>query len=119
VQIIGRVRVINDSRFIPTTKTNVAMVDRGTTVVIDCGDIEVILTSRAPLVFEANHFRSVGIEPTERKILVCKSEAQHHAGFASIARAIIDVDGPGAGTQDLSKVRYTKLRRPIFPLDAM
>lgn len=117
VQISGRVRVINDSKFVPTTKTNVSMVDRGPTVVIDCGNIEVILTSRPPLVFEANHFRSLGIEPTERRILVCKSEAQHHAGFANIARTIIDVDGPGLGTQNLSNLHYTKIRRPIFPLD--
>jgi microcystin degradation protein MlrC len=117
VQISGRVRAINDSRFVPTTKTNVAMVERGLSVVVDCGDIEVILTSRPPLVFEANYFRSLGIEPTERKILVCKSEAQHWAGFGGIARAIIDVDGPGPGTQDISKQHYTKIRRPIFPLD--
>jgi microcystin degradation protein MlrC len=119
VRISGRVRVINDSRFVPITKTNVAMVERGLTAVIDCGDIEVILTSRPPLVFEANYFRSLGIEPTERKILVCKSEAQHHAGFANMARAIIDVDGPGPGTQDISKLHYTKIRRPIYPLDNM
>jgi microcystin degradation protein MlrC len=118
VQIEGRVRVISDERFVPTTKTNVAMVERGLTAVIDCGGIEVILTTLPPLIFEANYFRSLGIDPTERKILVCKSESQHHEGFAHIARAIIDVDGPGYGTQDLSKLRFTKVRRPIFPLDS-
>jgi hypothetical protein len=28
--------------------------------VVDCGGVEVILTSRPVLVFEANHFRSLG-----------------------------------------------------------
>ena len=119
VQIAGRVQVISDARFIPATRTNVGQVDRGPTVVVDCGDIEVILTSRPTLVFEPNHFRSLGIEPTERKILACKAEVQHRFGFAGIAAAIIDIDGPGLGTQDLHKLPYTKIRRPIFPLDKL
>ena len=42
------------------------------------------MTSRPVLVFEANHFRSLGIEPTDRKILVCKSEMQHRAGLEAM-----------------------------------
>ena len=91
--------------------------DRGPTVVLDCGGIEVILTSRPVLVFEPNHFRSLGIEPTQRKILVCKAEMQHRAGFADIAGKIIDVDAPGLATQILSRLPYAKIRRPVFPLD--
>jgi microcystin degradation protein MlrC len=90
---------------------------RGTTVVVDCGGTEVILTSRPVLVFEANHFRSLGIEPTQRKILACKSELQHRAGFEGLASKIIDVDTPGLATQDLSRLPFKKIRRPVFPLD--
>jgi microcystin degradation protein MlrC len=79
--------------------------------------VEVILTSRPAHGFEVNHFRSLGIEPTERKILAVKSELQHRAGFAGIARKIIDVDTPGLATQILSRLPYRKIRRPIFPLD--
>jgi microcystin degradation protein MlrC len=69
------------------------------------------------LVFEPNHFRSLGIEPTQRKILVCKSEMQHRPGMAETARTFIDVDTPGLATQTLSRLPYTKIRRPVFPLD--
>lgn len=117
VQISGRVRVIHDGVFSSATPFNAGTFHRGPTVVLDCGGVEVILTSRPVLVFEANHFRSLGIEPSDRQILVCKSELQHRAGFAGLARTFIDVDTPGLATQVLSRLPYQKIRRPVFPLD--
>jgi microcystin degradation protein MlrC len=117
VQISGKVRAIHDGVFRSCTTFNAGTYHRGATVVVDCGGTEVILTSRPVLVFEANHFRSLGIEPTQRKILACKSELQHRAGFEGIASKIIDVDAPGLATQDLSRLPFKKIRRPVFPLD--
>lgn len=117
LQISGRVRTIQDGIFNSSTLFNSGRFHRGPTVLVECGGVEVILTSRPVLVFEPNHFRSLGIEPTERKILVCKAELQHRAGFAGIARKFIDVDTPGLATQVLSRLPYGKIRRPVFPLD--
>jgi microcystin degradation protein MlrC len=117
VQISGRVRVIHDGVFTSATTFNAGTYRRGTTVVLDCGGLEVILTSRPVLVFEANHFRSLGIEPTRRKILAAKSELQHRAGFEGLAKKIIDVDTPGLATQDFSRLPFQKIRRPVVPLD--
>lgn len=117
VSIRGRVRVIHDGIYTASTKFNSGIYHRGPTAVIDCGGIEVILTSRACLVFEPNHFRSLGIEPLQRKILVCKAELQHRAGMATVARTFIDVDAPGLATQDLRRLPFKEIRRPVFPLD--
>ena len=117
VQVSGRVRVIHDGVYTATTAFNAGTYRRGLTVVLDCGGIEVILTARPTLVFEVNHFRSLGIEPTERKILTAKAELQHRAGFEGVASKIIDVDTPGLATQLLSRLPFQKIRRPVFPLD--
>jgi len=117
VAISGRVRMIQDGTFTAATKFNAGTYHRGATVVVDCGGTEVILTARSTLVFEANHFRSLGIEPTERKILVCKAELQHRAGLAGVGRTFIDVDAPELATQVLSRLPFSKIRRPVFPLD--
>jgi microcystin degradation protein MlrC len=117
VPISGRVRVIHDGVFTAATAFNAGTYHRGLTVVVDCGGVEVILTARPTLVFEANHFRTLGIEPTARKILVCKAELQHRAGLAGIGRAFIDVDAPGLATQVLSRLPFSRIRRPVFPLD--
>ena len=117
VRIHGKVRSLHDGSFRTATVFMARTVHRGPVAVIDCGGVEVILTSRHTTIFEANHFRSLGIEPTERKILVCKAELQHRAGFAGIGQRFIDVDTPGMATQDLSRLPFTNIRRPVFPLD--
>jgi microcystin degradation protein MlrC len=117
VSISGRVRVIHDGVYTASTKFNFGTYHRGPTVVVDCGGTEVILTSRPCLVFEPNHFRSLGIEPLQRKILVCKAELQHRAGMATVGRTFIDVDAPGLATQDLRRLPFKEIRRPVFPLD--
>jgi len=117
VRISGRVRVIHDGVFTAATAFNAGTYHRGPTVMLDCGGIEVILTSRPVLVFEVNQFRSLGIETTERKNLTAKSDLQHRAGCAGIAKKFIDVDTPGLATQILSRLPYQKIRRPVFPLD--
>jgi microcystin degradation protein MlrC len=111
------VRLIHDGVYTASTKFNSGTYHRGPTVVIECGGTEVILTSRPCLVFDPNHFRSLGIEPLERKILVCKAELQHRAGMATVARTFIDVDAPGLATQDLRRLPFKEIRRPVFPLD--
>jgi hypothetical protein len=47
--------------------------------------------------FEPNHSRSLGIERTEQKILVCKAEMR---------RKFIDVDAPRLTPQVLARLRY-------------
>ena len=44
-------------------------------------------------------------------------EGYFRAGFAGIGRRFIDVDTPGLATQVLSRLPYTRIRRPVFPLD--
>lgn len=117
VQISGRVQSLHSGVYTTATSFISKTFDRGPIAVIECGGIEVILTSKPVLVFEPNHFRSLGIDPAARRIIVCKAELQHRAGFAGIARKVIDVDAPGLATQVLSRLPYTKIRRPVFPLD--
>ena len=101
----------------PSTRFNAGTYHRGPTVVIDCGGTEVILTARPVLVFEANHFRSLGIEPAERKILVCKAELQHRAGIGRCRPQVYRRRRAGAGDPGFEPAAVFKIRRPVFPLD--
>jgi microcystin degradation protein MlrC len=119
VMVTGKVRSLHDGDFTTSTRFNAGRQRRGTTAVVVCEGVEIILTSRQAHSFEPNTFRSVGIEPTERRILVAKSEMQHRAGLEGVGKAFIDVDTPGISTPMLSRLPYTKIRRPVFPLDAL
>jgi microcystin degradation protein MlrC len=52
-------------------------------------------------------FRRLGIEPTERKLVVTKSTSHFMAAFDPIARS--------AGTTE--KIPYNGVKRPIWPSD--
>jgi microcystin degradation protein MlrC len=119
VQVSGTVRSIHDGDFVTSTPFNSGLQRRGPTVVFVCDGIEIILTANRAHSFEPNTFRSVGIEPSQRRILVAKSELQHRAGLAGVGKTFIDVDTPGLSTPVLSRLPYRKIRRPVFPLDEM
>ncbi len=119
VHVKGKVRSIHDGDFVTSTPFNSGRQRRGTTVRLACEGIDVILTSNKAHSFEPNTFRSVGIEPSEQRILVAESEMQHRAGMETVGRTFIDVDTPGISTPVLSRLPYQQLRRPIFPLDVI
>ena len=48
-----------------------------------------------------------------------KSAQHFHAAFAPLAKHVLWLDGPGALTQDFARLPYTKVRRPIWPLDPL
>ena len=89
----------------------------GRTAVVKAGGVEVVIASRRFQNLDLAFFRSVGIEPTARRILVVKSSIHFRAAYGPIAKAIIEVDAPGLVSPNLSRFAFRHVRRPIFPLD--
>ena len=61
----------------------------------------------------------VGIDPLKTHILVVKSTNHFHGAFGPIAKQVLYSDGPGALPRDFKKVPYTRVKRPIWPLDKL
>jgi len=89
----------------------------GRTVVLEINGIEVIVNERRFQAWDPQVFRRVGIEPTEKQILVVKSSNNYRAAFGQFAKKMIDVDAPGLMPANLKKINFKNVRRPIFPLD--
>jgi len=81
--------------------------------------VEVIVSERRVQPFDLAVFRSQGIEPTERKILVVKSAVHFRGAFMPIAKQVIEVDTPGLTSIDFNRFTFKRLPRPIWPLDPM
>jgi microcystin degradation protein MlrC len=123
VEVTGVIRRISDGTYIrkgpqwPGVEENM-----GPTVVLEVGGrhgIDLILTSYRAHPSDLEHFRSLGIEPTEKRILVLKSAAHYRAAFGPIATEILEVDAPGICHPYLERFTWKRLRRPIWPLDQM
>ena len=79
--------------------------------------IEVIITSNRMAPNDPEIFRHIGIEPTDKQILVVKSRGHFRAAYEPFAAEILEVDCPGFASPNLKHFDYKKLRRPLFPLD--
>ncbi len=86
-------------------------------MVLEVGGVELIVSEKPNGAFDPSVFRSLGIEPTSKAILVVKSQIFAPEALASLISASIIVDGEGWGTSNFLRLPYQRVRRPIFPLD--
>jgi len=90
----------------------------GDAAAIELDGIAVVLVTVRQQAWGTDLFSGLGIDATQRKILVVKSTNHFHAEFSKIAAEVLYMDGPGSLPRDFNLVPYTKVRRPIWPLDA-
>ncbi len=116
--VTGRVRTLSDGRFVHKGPMFRGLEGRlGPTAVLDVNDVKVILISHRWQTLDPEMIRFVGIDPLGEKILVVKSSIHYRAAFEPIARATLEVDAPGLSSSNLGRFAFTRVRRPIFPLD--
>lgn len=118
IKATGTVKLISDGTFLPSGPMSSGLESHmGRTVVFKCEGVDVIITEKRLQPIDLELYRSVGIDPTKKKIIVVKSAVHFRAAHEPIAKKIIEVDAPGIHSARLSAFKYKKLRRPIFPLD--
>lgn len=125
IPVAATVRSLSDGGFTYAGPMDAGRRDTlGRTAVLVCdgrygNSVEVIVCERRVQPYDMAVFRSQGIEPTERQILVVKSAVHFRGSFGPIARRIVEVDTPGLTSIDLARFPYRRLKRPIWPLDAI
>ena len=91
--------------------------DRGRTAVLGVGGLRLVLSELPSAQFDAQIFASVGLDPAAARAIVAKSMFHHVAGFGAVAGHFVWVNTPGPVHADVRALPYTKISRPVFPLD--
>jgi microcystin degradation protein MlrC len=91
----------------------------GRMAVLVIGGVEVVVAERRQQLRDAEMLRSVGIEPRHRRLIAVKSAVHFRADFEPLAERIFDADTPGVHRPEFARYTYRRLRRPIYPLDAL
>jgi len=118
IQVKGLVKLISDGKFIRKGPMGTGSEsEMGRTIVFRIGSVDVIITEKRVHPTDLQLYRSLGIEPTEKKFIVVKSMTHFHASHEPIAKEIVYLDTPGLSSARLAGFGFKKLRRPIFPLD--
>lgn len=89
----------------------------GDCAAVKVGGVETVLISNRTQALGLDLFRNVGIEPTERKILVCKSTNHFAAAFGPISERVIYVESDAPLARDYRKMVYHNVQRPLWPLE--
>jgi microcystin degradation protein MlrC len=76
------------------------------------------MTEKRVQITDLEFYRSLGIEPSDKKILAVFSSVHYRASHDPIAKKIIEVDTPGIASPRLAGYPWKNLKRPIFPLDS-
>ncbi len=108
------VRAVTDDLRIPFEQSVVSL---GPSAAVSIGVLDVVLSSTRAQTFSPAVFTELGIDLAQKKIVVVKSSNHFHAAFAPIAAGVIYVDCGGPYPPDTARIPYTKVRRPIWPLD--
>ncbi|MFN3745694.1 MAG: M81 family metallopeptidase [Hyphomicrobiaceae bacterium] len=119
IEAAGTVTHVSDGRMtIEGPMMRGVGLEMGPTATFKIGGVEVVIISRRFQNYDRNFFRAGGIEPAERAILAVKSSQHFRAAYAPIASEVIIVDeGGGVMSNDLTRLPFTRVPRPIFPLD--
>lgn len=119
VKVTGVVKLISDGRWMARARgynTGITTC-MGRTVVLEVGQVQILIAERSAMTVDPELFRSHGIDPTYCKIVVVKSPNGFRAAYEPFARKIFVVDTPGVSTANLRQLPFKRLPRPIYPLD--
>ncbi|SDD08622.1 Microcystin degradation protein MlrC, contains DUF1485 domain [Algoriphagus faecimaris] len=122
-EISGLVGAIVDDRFAPPLNLKGKLLsleigdqDAKTEAVVQVGSIKIIVTEKRKPYHRESDFTNLGLNPRETDILVVK--------IGYLVPELYDLRGdwimaltPGGVDQDLERLGYQRIQRPMFPLD--
>ncbi len=113
--IEARVKLLSDGEF--RSESFGSRWSAGPTAVLESGSHVVVASSRAVHLYDRALFLSHGQDPKRFDLVVVKSPHCEPHMYRDWCGRLINVDGPGATSANLSSLGHVKCPRPIFPLD--
>ncbi|MCW5628840.1 MAG: M81 family metallopeptidase [Burkholderiaceae bacterium] len=94
-----------------------ATVPLGDCAAIEFDGISVVLITKRTQALGSDLLTGMGVEIKGRKMVVVKSTNHFHAAFAPFASRVLYCDAGGPIPRDHRQVPYTRVQRPIWPLE--
>jgi len=112
------VRALGDGRFRITGPIYTGETwNMGRTAVLQHDAFTAVVSERPMEPLDLAVFTSVGVDPRAFDWLLLKSRMYCRPTFVPIAAGLVECDSRGVCSSDYGLFRFTKLRRPIYPLD--
>ena len=117
--LTGKVAAISDGVYTITGPTYTGQrIRMGRTALLDIGAAQVVVTETPQEHWDLGIFTHIGVDPHAARFLLLKSRMYCRPVFVPIAKAVVECDGGGVTSSDYARFPFTKVQRPVFPLDA-
>ncbi|MES2877105.1 MAG: M81 family metallopeptidase [Pseudomonadota bacterium] len=120
MQVTGTVRAVCDGEY--TVSGPIYTGQRccmGRTVLLDIGSALIVVTERPHEPWDLGVFQCVGVDPVRHRFLLLKSRMYCRPVFVPITQGLIECDSPGVTSSDYDLFPFSRVKRPVFPLDAL
>jgi microcystin degradation protein MlrC len=94
-------------------------VTMGPCAVVTHRGVTILLTSTATAPFDLAQWRSQGIQPEALAVIGVKAAVAHRQAYEPIQQASYTLNTAGPCAPDVRTLPYTRVMRPVYPLDAM
>lgn len=93
--------------------------DQGLSALLDLGGVRLAVISKRQQLLDPAQLEVLGVDLASVRTLVVKSRGHFRAAFDEFAppERILEVDCPGLTTPNLKTLPWTRMPRPIFPID--
>ena len=89
----------------------------GPSAVLRVGGVDILVATNLLQVIDLQTFIANGIDPRTKDTVALKSMQHFRAAFEPIAAQVIVADSGALASPDHTGLPYTKVPRPIWPLD--
>jgi microcystin degradation protein MlrC len=116
--ITGRVSTLSDGiyRFKGAGATGLRM-RMGLTAVLAIGSIRLCIRSLPSFEWDPAMYYALGLDPTDAALVFVKSPSHFRASFEPLADRLLSADTPGPTCPNMRKLRFSRVTRPLYPLD--
>lgn len=112
------VRKLSDGKYIVSGPIYNGMeCHMGRAALLDIGDAQIVVTEQTHEPWDLGVFHCVGIDPTKARYLLLKSRMYCRPVFVPLSAGLVECDSPGVTTSDYSRFAFSKVVRPVYPLD--
>ncbi|NKE46279.1 M81 family metallopeptidase [Roseomonas frigidaquae] len=91
----------------------------GRSALVRVGGVDVILSTENKNILDLQQFRIFGLEPARLSAIGLKCMHGFRAAFEPIAARVLACDAGGLTTYQYERLGFTRVRRPVWPLDAV
>ncbi len=89
----------------------------GPSVLARLGGVTLLLTSLPTAPMDLGPWLSLGVDPGAFSVVNVKAAVAHRRAYDPIASGSVWVDVPGPCDENLARLPYKNIRRPVWPLD--